>query len=295
LPGTSATDLPETSVLFISPVVKPAASPSTERLIEHPKVRWGSSLLATAAGVLAAFGSFVVLAVVTGAAWLAIVGIPLDLAPRDWQRLATMMALGAAVVSLLAYLFGGYVAARLGGHDGLQQGLRVFALAVLALGLLGMLLLGMAGPLSVGTGLRQPSMAATPGQGISFGDVATKAAIWSLIAMLLGSLAGGLLGGRVHRRRAEAAQAQAAAATEAARADAGDPAGAARRAASGASKRRLDGVAQRRVAASRTPKPAVPTTGQVTESGPLHRLVLLLLGGPRRRIAGCARPGRWRG
>lgn len=198
-------------MLFISPVVKPAASPSIEHPIEHPKVGRGSSLLATAAGVLAAFGSFVVLAVVTGAAWLAIVGVPLDLAPRDWQRLATMMALGAAMVSLLAYLFGGYVAARLGGHDGLQQGLRVFALAVLALGLLGMLLLGMAGPASVGTGLRQP-ITATPGQGIGFSDVATRAAIWSLIAMLLGSLAGGLLGGRVHRRRAEAARAQAAAA-----------------------------------------------------------------------------------
>lgn len=212
-------------MLFISPVVKPAASPSIERPIEDPKVRRGSSLLATAAGVLAAFGSFVVLAVVTGAAWLAIVGAPLDLAPRDWQRLATMMALGAAIVSLLAYLFGGYVAARLGGHDGLQQGMRVFALAVLALGLLGMLLLGMAGPASVGTGLRQPSMAATPGQGIGFSDVATRAAIWSLIAMLLGSLAGGLLGSRVHRRRAGVAQA--AAAAEAAQADGGAPAEAA--------------------------------------------------------------------
>ena len=161
-------------------------------------------MLAAVAGVLAAFGSFLVLAVVVGAAGLAIVGMPLDLAPRDWHRLATVIALGAALVSLLAYLFGGYVAARLGGRDGLQHGLRVFALAVLVLGVLGLLLLGMAGPVSVGTGLRQPSTA--PGQGISFGDVATKAAIWSLIAMLLGSLAGGMLGERAHRRRAEAAQ-----------------------------------------------------------------------------------------
>ncbi len=162
-------------------------------------------MLAAAAGVLAAFGSFLVLAVLIGASGIAVVGMPLDLAPRDWHRLATVIALGAALVSLLAYLFGGYVAARLGGRDGLQHGLRVFGLAVVVLGLLGLLLLGMAGPVSVGTGLRQPSVTATPGQGITFGDVATKAAIWSLIVMLLGSLAGGMLGGRAYRRRVEAA------------------------------------------------------------------------------------------
>jgi len=49
-------------------------------------------------------------------------------------------------------------------------------------------------------------LSAAPGQGLTFGDVATKAAIWSMIAMLLGSIAGGMLGGRAHHRRAEAAQ-----------------------------------------------------------------------------------------
>jgi hypothetical protein len=193
-------------VAFISPVASQAPDPETEDRIQ---ARGAASMLASAAGVLAAFGSFVVLAVIVGAAWLAIVGVPLDLTPRDWHRLATVIALGSAAVSLLAYLFGGYVAARLGGRDGLQHGLRVFGLAVLALGLLGLLLLGMAGPVSVGAGLRQPGLEAAPGQGIRFGDVATKAAIWSLIAMLLGSLAGGMLGGRAHRRhhqRVKAAQ-----------------------------------------------------------------------------------------
>jgi len=40
-----------------------------------------------------------------------------------------------------------------------------------------------------------------PGEGIRFGDVAVKAATWSLTTMLLGSLAGGVLGERAHRRR----------------------------------------------------------------------------------------------
>jgi hypothetical protein len=187
----------------VTPILSQAAPPEADRRRRH---RGGASLLATSAGVLVAFGTFLVLAVLLGAAGLAIVGMPLDLAPGDWHRLATVLALGAALISLLAYLFGGYVAARLGGHDGLQHGLRVFAAAVLVLGLLGLLLLSMAGPVSVGTGLRQPTMSAAPGQGITVGDVATKATVWSLIAMLLGSMAGGLLGGWVHRRRVPAAQ-----------------------------------------------------------------------------------------
>ncbi len=60
--------------------------------------------------------------------------------PQDWQRLATIVSLAAAAVSL-------------------------------------------------------------PGEGIRFGDVAVKAATWSLTTMLLGSLAGGVLGERAHRRR----------------------------------------------------------------------------------------------
>src|SRR6266511_6496898 len=158
--------------LFSRPVASQVSSAPTPA--DRHQTRGAASMLAAAAGVLAAFGSFLVLAVIVGATSIALIGMPLDLAPQDWHRLATVIALGAALVSLLAYLFGGYVAARLGGRDGLQHGLRVFGLAVVVLGLLGLLLLGMAGPVSVGTGLRQPTT--PPGQGISFGDVATKAA-----------------------------------------------------------------------------------------------------------------------
>ncbi len=124
-----------------------------------------------------------------------------DLAPQDWQRLATIISLAAAAVSLLAYLFGGYVAGRLGGRDGLHHGLRVFGLAVVLLGLLGLLGLSMLGPASIGAGLHSPGGSPSPGEGIRFGDVAVKAATWSLTTMLLGSLAGGVLGERAHRRR----------------------------------------------------------------------------------------------
>src|SRR5919198_5643466 len=88
----------------------------------------GASFLSALAGVLVAFGTFVVLAMVGTAAGLA-VGVPMDLAPGDWRRLETVIAAAAAVGAFVACLFGGYVAARLGGHDGLRPGVGVFALA----------------------------------------------------------------------------------------------------------------------------------------------------------------------
>jgi hypothetical protein len=161
--------------------------------------------MASIVGVLVAFGASIVLAIVATAIALAIGGMPLDLAPGDWQGLATLIALGAATVSLIAYLFGGYVAARLGGRDGFQHGLGVFGLAVVVIGVLGLLAIGMEGPASVGAGVREPEVVAA-GEGIRLGQVALKAVVWSLIAMLIGSAAGGLLGGRAARLRTETAR-----------------------------------------------------------------------------------------
>jgi hypothetical protein len=160
--------------------------------------------MASVVGVLVAFGASVVLGFVATAIALAVGGMPLDLAPGDWQGLATLIALGAATISLIAYLFGGYVAARLGGRDGFHHGLGVFGLAVVVIGVLGLLAAGMEGPASVGAGVRQPAVVVA-GEGIRFAQVALKATVWSLIAMLIGSTAGGVLGGRAARTRAEAA------------------------------------------------------------------------------------------
>jgi hypothetical protein len=160
--------------------------------------------MASVVGVMVALGASVVLGFVAAAIALAVGGMPLDLAPGDWQGLATLIALGAATVSLIAYLFGGYVAARLAGRDGFQHGLGVFGLALVVIAVLGLLAAGMEGPASVGAGVREPAVVAA-GEGIRFAQVALKAAVWSLIAMLIGSAAGGVLGGRAARLRAEAA------------------------------------------------------------------------------------------
>jgi MFS family permease len=171
---------------------QPASTPSERR-------RLGASLLAALAGVLAAFGAFGVLAVLLAAMGLSI-GVPLGLAPGDWRQLETVIAAAAALGSFVAYLFGGYVAARLGGRNGLQQGVRVFVLATAALAALGLLALAMAGPATIDAHFRSQGGAAAAA-GMQVGKVAVKTAIWSLLAMLAGAVSGGVLGGRGGRGR----------------------------------------------------------------------------------------------
>jgi hypothetical protein len=183
--GPRATPTPPTGPTSSTPPTRP---------------RLGASPLAALAGVLVAFGTFGVLAVLVAAAGMAI-GVPLDLAPGDWQRLETAIAAAAALGALLAYLFGGYVAARLGGSDGLQHGLRVFTLAVVTLAALGLLGFAMAGPANIGAHLHAGGAPPVPAAGVQVWEVAIKAVIWSLLAMLAGSVTGGILGERAHRRQ----------------------------------------------------------------------------------------------
>jgi hypothetical protein len=177
----------------------PAARPATRPARSGPR-RLGASLLAALAGVLVALGTFVVLAVLLAAAGLAI-GVPMGLAPGDWRQLETVVAGAAALGAFVAYLFGGYVAARLGGHDGLHHGVRVFALGLSTLAALGLLGMAMLGPASVDAHLHAQAAPTAPAAGIQVGTIAVKTAIWSILAMLAGAVTGGLLGGRSAERR----------------------------------------------------------------------------------------------
>ena len=82
------------------------------------------------AGVLVAYGAFAVLAALVGAVATAI-GLNADLNRNDWATLGVGSAIAVAVVLLLAYLFGGYVAGRMARRAGLFNGLAVFLLALL--------------------------------------------------------------------------------------------------------------------------------------------------------------------
>jgi hypothetical protein len=154
------------------------------------------SLPSVLAGVLVAYGAFAVLAALVGAVAAAI-GLNTDLAGNDWATLGVGSAIAAAIVLLLAYLFGGYVAGRMARRAGLLNGLAVFVLAVVLVAAVAAIAASQADTDAVQANLRSLGI---PTTGTEWGKVGTVAGIGSLAAMLVGALLGGVLGERWHTK-----------------------------------------------------------------------------------------------
>jgi hypothetical protein len=154
------------------------------------------SLISVLAGVLVAYGAFAVLAALAGAAAAAL-GLNTDLSANNWAELGVGSAIVAAVVLLLAYLFGGYVAGRMARRAGLLHGLAVFILALVIVALIAAIAASQTDTSAIRDNLRNLGI---PTSGAEWGDVGTLAGIGSLAAMLVGALLGGLLGERWHTK-----------------------------------------------------------------------------------------------
>jgi hypothetical protein len=148
------------------------------------------------AGVLVAYGAFAVLAALVGTV-AAATGLNTDLNRNDWATLGVGSAIAVAVVSLLAYLFGGYVAGRMARRAGLLNGLAVFLLALLLVAVVGAVAASQADAETIGSNLRSLGI---PTTGTEWAKAGTVAGIGSLAAMLLGALLGGVLGERWHSK-----------------------------------------------------------------------------------------------
>lgn len=148
------------------------------------------------AGVLVAYGAFAVLAALVGTVATAI-GLNTDLNRNDWATLGLGSAIAVAVVLLVAYLFGGYVAGRMARRAGLLNGLAVFVLAVALVALVGAVAASQADAEAIGGNLRSLGI---PTTGSEWGKAGTIAGIGSLAAMLVGALLGGVLGERWHSK-----------------------------------------------------------------------------------------------
>jgi hypothetical protein len=154
------------------------------------------SLPSVLAGVLVAYGAFAVLAALVGAA-AAAVGLTTNLAGNDWATLGLGSAIAVAVVLLVAYLFGGYVAGRMARRAGLLNGLAVFVLAVVLVAAVAAIAASQADTSAVQANLRSLGI---PTTGTEWGKLGTVAGIGSLAAMLVGALVGGVLGERWHSK-----------------------------------------------------------------------------------------------
>jgi hypothetical protein len=148
------------------------------------------------AGVLVAYGAFAVLAALVGTVAAAI-GLNTDLNRNDWATLGVGSAIAIALVLLMAYLFGGYVAGRMARRAGLLNGLAVFLLALLLVAVVGAVAASQADAETIGSNLRSLGI---PTTGTEWGKAGTVAGIGSLAAMLLGALLGGVLGERWHSK-----------------------------------------------------------------------------------------------
>jgi hypothetical protein len=151
------------------------------------------SFISVAAGVVAAYGMFALLAGLA-AGVIAAADANIDLA-SDWRELGMAGGLVVAGLLLVAYLFGGYVAGRMARRAGVLHGVVVFVLGVAVVAVAAFLARQLGGADVAASNLRGLGV---PTTGAEWRDVATVAGIASLAAMLVGALAGGILGERWH-------------------------------------------------------------------------------------------------
>ena len=153
------------------------------------------SLTSVLAGVLVAYGAFAIL-VGLAAAVVGATGDDIDLS-GDWEQLGTNGGLVVAVLLLLSYLFGGYVAGRMARRNGLAHGAGVLVLGVVIVGAVAALVRASADTDTIANNLRSLGIPTTADE---FGDAGTVAGIASLLAIVVGALLGGALGERWHAR-----------------------------------------------------------------------------------------------
>ncbi len=152
------------------------------------------SVLSILAGVLTAYGAFVLLLGIA-VAIVDAVGIDTDLVTTDYEQLGVVGGLIVAALLLASYLFGGYVAGRMARRAGALNGLAVAVLGLVIAAAVAALVRWSADTESIVTGLRSLGVPTTADE---YGQAFTVAGIASLAAVLIGGFIGGGWGERWH-------------------------------------------------------------------------------------------------
>jgi hypothetical protein len=156
------------------------------------------SPLSVAAGVVSAYGAFAIVAAIVGAV-LSRADVDTEFRTDDFTSSGAVAALASAVVLFLAYLFGGYVAGRMARRAGVLHGVLVFVTSIVIGAIVGGAVSAIADSTQIEDNLRSIGIPTTWDQ---VSDVAVAGVIVSLVAVLLGSLVGGMLGERWHTKLA---------------------------------------------------------------------------------------------
>jgi cytochrome bd-type quinol oxidase subunit 2 len=156
-------------------------------------IKWGSAFF----GWLTAIGTAVLLT-----ALVAVVGAAFDFTLTEQtsdadtvQTVGVAGAIVAAIVLLVAYYCGGYVAGRMARFNGTKQGIAVWVWTIV-ITVLAVILVKVAGAeFDVPTGLPQ-----LPIDGNALTTAGVISALVALVVSLVGAILGGLAGMRFHRK-----------------------------------------------------------------------------------------------
>lgn len=152
------------------------------------------SLTSVAAGLLVAYGAFLIIGAIVGSVVNAI-GIDVNVSSTDYEQLAIVGGLIAAGVLFLSYLFGGYVAGRMARRRGVLHGVLVLVLGIAVVLALAAVTSAADNTQSLRDALGNLGVPTTAAQ---YGNALSVAGIAALVAVVIGSLLGGQLGERWH-------------------------------------------------------------------------------------------------
>jgi hypothetical protein len=160
-------------------------------------IKWGAAFF----GWLSANGLAVLLVALLSAAGVAIgltQGVPsTDEAVQQADTIGIAGGIALLVVLFLAYLAGGYVAGRMARFDGARQGIAVWVIGLLVVIALAVLGLVLGSEFNVLQSLNLPRIPIGEGTATTAGIIALVAV---LIVTLVGAILGGKLGERYHRK-----------------------------------------------------------------------------------------------
>ena len=173
------------------------------RLVEEAGWRT-TSFISMLAGTLVAFGAVTLLAAAAGAGGNAL-GLDTDGISTDEWRQAGMVAGAVGAVMLFgSFFFGGYTAGRMSRRAGARHGLSVFLLSVVFVGLVSVIGWAFSDDVDVDDVRDDLRAEGVPTDDDTWRDIGLGVAIAAAVAMLAGSVMGGVKGERWHGRLATA-------------------------------------------------------------------------------------------
>ena len=164
-----------------------------------PRARGGVSFGAILTGVVVSFGALTLLLALAGGILAATDTIDevSNVSGDEAVTAGTVVGVVLVVAWLLAYMWGGYTAGRMGRGAGFLNGLLVPIVAVLVLLAIGAVASGLGAEAELNNPLDTVRL---PVENSNLVDIGTGIGIAVLVAMFVGSIIGGLLGARWHTK-----------------------------------------------------------------------------------------------